>query len=77
VSAAESPLVYDADFEEVADQRRGGDRRQSDRRADKPRFDTLFAATLVNHVAIAEKAATSGYRAPLPAGAGMTFDLRA
>jgi hypothetical protein len=76
VSAADSPLVYDADFEEVADQRRG-DRRQLNRRADKPRFNTLFAATLVNHVAIAERTAIIDYPTPARACAGIAFDLRA
>lgn len=33
------------------DERTGGDRRKSERRAPTPRFHPLFLATLVNHVA--------------------------
>jgi hypothetical protein len=39
----------EADFEEVADARRA-DRRQSDRRVMRQRFDALFAASLINQM---------------------------
>lgn len=58
-----SPHVVDADFEEVANQRRA-DRRGADRRAVQPRFEPLFVATLVNHVAPREKPAARAYPAP-------------
>ena len=77
MSAANSSRVYDADFEEVANQRHGADRRCTDRRAAKQHFDTLFAATLVNHVASAETTRSSGYRAPSRLRPGIAFDLRA
>jgi len=77
MGAAESPRVYDADFEEVGDQRFGADRRKTDRRAARHRFDTLFAATLVNHVASPESGRSFGYRPPKRWRAGIAFDLRA
>ena len=77
MSAATSPLVYDADFEEVGNQRRGADRRRSDRRTAKQHADTLFVATLVNHVTPASDAAVDGYRAPQRLRAGMAFDVKA
>lgn len=77
MSAAESSRVYDADFEEVGDQRAGADRRRTDRRYARQRFDTLFAATLVNQVAAAETTRISGYRPPRRLRAGIAFDLRA
>jgi hypothetical protein len=76
MSGANPSRVYDADFEEVANQRCGADRRRTDRRAAKQPYDTLFAATLVNHVA-APEAPRFGYRAPKCLRPGIAFDLRA
>jgi hypothetical protein len=77
MSAAKSSLVYDADFEEVGEQRCGTDRRNADRRAAKQHADTLFVAILVNHVMPAPMAAGDGYHAPQRLRAGMAFDVRA
>ena len=63
MSAARLDPVLDADFEEVGDQRRA-DRRRDDRRAQRQRLETLFAATLVNHVLAPEKARSGAYTAP-------------
>lgn len=60
MSAARLNPVVDADFEEVGDQRRA-DRRRDDRRTQRQRLETLFAATLVNHVLAPEKARATAY----------------
>ncbi|MEZ5956714.1 MAG: hypothetical protein R3C27_05815 [Hyphomonadaceae bacterium] len=69
MSAAHPAHAIDADFVEVGDQRRA-DRRQSDRRAPRMKLDPMFAATLVNQVAPAEKTPAHGYartwRGPRP-----------
>jgi hypothetical protein len=49
-----SGAIFDADFEEIADRRRS-ERRHDQRRAPRQRFDPLFAATLVNHIARPEE----------------------
>jgi len=77
MSGANPPRIYDADFEEVADQRRGGDRRASDRRVAASAFDTLFAATLVNRLSPTCTAWTGAYRPTPRLRAGIAFDLRA
>jgi hypothetical protein len=67
----------DADFEEIGDQRRA-DRRRSDRRAPRVAMHTGFAATLVNHVAPAEKKHTHAYAAtPKAVRAGIAFNFSA
>ena len=76
MSAANPSLVYDADFEEVSNQRRS-DRRGSDRRSARMHFDTLFAATLVSHVTPAGNACIGGYGAAERLRAGIAFDVRA
>lgn len=63
MSAARLNPVVDADFEEVGDQRRA-DRRRDDRRTQRQRLETLFAATLVNHVLAPEKVHNGAYAAP-------------
>jgi hypothetical protein len=63
MSAARLSHVVDADFAEIGDQRRT-DRRAGDRRATRLKLDPLFAATLVNQVARAEKTPRRAYAAP-------------
>jgi hypothetical protein len=77
MSGANPSCVYDADFEEIGDQRHGGERRKSDRRAARAHFDTLFAAILVNHVVSRETTRAFGYRPPQRLRPGIAFDLRA
>ncbi|MFT3727488.1 MAG: hypothetical protein QM759_06680 [Terricaulis sp.] len=69
--------VYDADFEEVSEQRCGDDRREASRRAAKQHLDTLFAATLLNQVQSPETIRKFGYRTPQKLRAGIAFDLKA
>ena len=80
MSAAKPSLVYDAAFEEVREQR-VRDRRKGDRRARREgaglRMDSLFAATLVNHVAAPERIAVQGYRAERPLRAGIAINVKA
>lgn len=75
MSAACLRHVVDADFIEIGDQRQS-ERRNAQRRAPRMKLDTLFAATLVNHVA---PGARCGRYADTPRGprAGIAFDLRA
>ena len=81
MSAARPSLVYDAAFEEAADvlrQHLALDRRRSfDAHADGIKFDPLFAATLVNHVAKPERPIAHGYRETRAPRAGIAIDLRA
>lgn len=60
------------------DERTGGDRRASDRRAPRRVFDPLFAATLVNQIAPPETEYTRGYRLePKPVRRGFMVNARA
>jgi len=68
--------VIDAEFADVGDQRRG-DRRGRERRAPKRKFDTLFAATLVNHVATPEQPRLQGYTAPAKLRSGVVVNVEA
>ncbi len=61
----QTPPEVDADFAEVADQRRA-DRRHSDRRAPRQRLDTLFAALLINQVEMIPAFAPARAYAPSP-----------
>lgn len=73
MSAGPIPLRY----VEETDERRG-DRRASDRRAPRRRFDPLFAATLVNQIAPAERVVSRAYVFAAPrVRAGIAFDLKA
>jgi hypothetical protein len=73
MSAGPIPLRY----AEETDERRG-DRRASDRRAPRLRLDPLFAATLVNQIAPAERVVQRAYLIPAPrVRAGIAFDLKA
>jgi hypothetical protein len=76
MNAAQLPPVVDADFSEVRDERRA-DRRKNDRRATRARFDTLFAATLVNHVTRPDEAARGAYPRRNRVRPGIALDLRA
>ncbi len=80
MSAARPSLVYDASFEE-ARERRAHDRRAGDRRIQHDgsglRLDPMFAATLVNHVAIPERVVIDGYRAERQLRAGIAINLKA
>jgi hypothetical protein len=69
--------IVDAEFQSVPDQRHA-DRRAGDRRAPRSSLDTLFAATLVNHVARTEVRLARGY-APIKPGPrpGISVNLRA
>ena len=68
---SDAPHIIDVDFQ-PAQERRGADRR----RAQPRRLDTLFAATLVNHVADAEKPRQSAYPA-MKLRAGARIDVKA
>lgn len=68
--------AMDAEFLDIGDQRRG-DRRGRERRAPRAKFDTLFAATLVNHVAAPEQPRLGGYSAAEKLRAGVMVNLRA
>jgi hypothetical protein len=69
-----SETVLDAEFEELANQRRGDRRRSADRRAPRLRLDPLFAATLIAHVSPLPQANIGGYRVPaLRAGLAINF----
>lgn len=76
MSAAPLRSVMDADFEEIGDQRRA-DRRRTDRRAQRARFDTNFAATLINQIAKPEPPRARYETAPRRVRAGLAFDLKA
>jgi len=77
MGAARPSLVYDAAFEEVRE-RRAHERRAGERRHAGPglRLDTLFVATLVNHVAAPERIIVNGYRAERPLRAGIAINLK-
>lgn len=76
MSAARLSPVFDADFEEIGDQRRT-DRRAGDRRALRLKLDPLFAATLVNHIAAGERVRATSYAPPVRRLAGIAVNLRA
>jgi hypothetical protein len=71
-----SEAVLDAEFEEVANQRRGDRRHGCDRRTPRMRLDTLFAATLLAHVAPLPQASVGGYQIAAMR-AGLSINLRA
>ncbi|MBL8547602.1 MAG: hypothetical protein JNL81_14140 [Hyphomonadaceae bacterium] len=76
-AARPAPAALDADFEEIGDQRRT-DRRTSDRRAPRMKLDPMFAATLVNQIAKAERAPLQGYATPTAhLRAGAVLNVRA
>ncbi len=68
--------ILDAEFVDIGEQRRG-DRRQRDRRAPRARLDTLFAATLVNHITAPERPRCSGYAAAVELRPGVVVNVRA
>lgn len=70
-----TPPAMDADFEEVAEQRRA-ERRASDRRLPRRQFDTLFAAMLINHVSPPQALLAGAYPAYKPR-LGFRVNLRA
>lgn len=76
MSAAPLRSVMDADFEEIGEQRRA-DRRRSDRRGQRARLDTAFAATLINQIAPPEQTHARYETAPRRIRAGLAFDLKA
>lgn len=76
MSAARLTPVLDAEFADIGEQRRT-DRRSTDRRAPRLRLDTLFAATLVNHVTQGDVRRVGGYGAAPPLRAGVVVNLRA
>lgn len=60
------------------DERAGADRRANERRAPCNRFDPLFAATLVNHLAAAEAPIARTYAPPKSRRRkGMVVNLKA
>ncbi|MBC7769659.1 MAG: hypothetical protein H7124_12835 [Phycisphaerales bacterium] len=71
MSAARLTPVLDAEFADIGEQRR------TDRRAPRLRLDTLFAATLVNHVTQGDVRRVGGYGAAPPLRAGVVVNLRA
>lgn len=76
MAQAQLPPVFDADFTEVRDERRA-ERRRTDRRTGRERFTTLFAATLVNHVARPEAVNAARYPQRNKLRAGIAFDVKA
>ena len=64
MNAARLQSVMDAEFQDLGEQRQG-DRRAASRRAPRAKLDTLFAATLVNHVTRAEAPRANAYTAPV------------
>lgn len=52
------------DARDQPNERFGPDRRSRERRARRNRFDQLFAATLINHIAAAEEPAPRAYDEP-------------
>ncbi|MGE0743066.1 MAG: hypothetical protein AB7O98_17145 [Hyphomonadaceae bacterium] len=70
------PLVEDADFIEVGEQRRA-ERRRGDRRAGKFKLHPMFAATLIAHVAPTTVVNSGRYETERKLRAGIAFDLRA
>ncbi|MGD9966638.1 MAG: hypothetical protein AB7T59_08975 [Hyphomonadaceae bacterium] len=75
---ATRPLfAIDADFVDIGEQRRT-DRRASDRRALRLKFEPLFAATLVNQIAKPEDGCVHGYATPWRGPcAGIVLNVRA
>lgn len=69
MGATHSPPEMEAEFREVGEER-SADRRGRERRARKQRFDSLFAATLINQVAPESCATTRSY--PRPAASRRT-----
>lgn len=76
MSAARPTAAMDADFEEVADQRRT-DRRAQERRSRPHRFDPLFAATLLSHVLDTAEGMASTRYASAKRAAGAKLNIRA
>lgn len=76
MSAARHTAALDADFEEVADQRRT-DRRAQERRSRPHRFDPLFAATLLSHVTDAPEGLTGACYASTRFATGAWLNIRA
>jgi|GEM_PF-2108561 len=68
--------VIEAEFVAMADERRR-DRRAQDRRAARAKFDTLFAATLVNQVTPREATHTGGYGAEPTMRPGVVVNVSA
>jgi len=68
--------VIDAEFVDVGDNRRQ-DRRARDRRTGRAKFDTLFAATLVNQIEPAEEFGVGGYVAKSKLRAGIVVNVKA
>ncbi len=67
MGATHSPPEMEAEFQEIGDERRA-DRRGRERREHAHRFNSLFAATLINQVAPEPSASPRAY--PLPAAPG-------
>src|SRR5262245_59175973 len=67
-----------SDWDSPADARNGQDRRETDRRAPRRRYDPGFAAILVNQLAPPETDYVEGYRAePFPIRRGLMVNFRA
>jgi hypothetical protein len=79
MGAARPSLVYDAAFEEVRE-RRAHDRRAQDRRMPDAgsglRFDALFAATLVNHIATPERSIVNTYHREQKLRSGVAINVK-
>lgn len=70
------PPEMEAEFREVGEERRA-DRRGRERRARQQRFDCLFAATLINHVAPESRASARAYPSPpVPRRIGVAINLK-
>lgn len=70
------PEVIDAEFVDVGDSRRQ-DRRAHERRTERAKIDTLFAATLVNQVTAAEAFCPRAYAAKSKLRAGIVVNIEA
>ena len=64
MSAARLQPLVDAEFQDLGEQRQG-DRRAANRRAPRAKLDTMFAATLVNHVIAPETPRAGAYAGPM------------
>lgn len=76
MGATEPPPEMEADFAEVGEQRRA-DRRGRERRSQRQRFGTLFAASLINQIAAPEAPRLRRYPTLTLRREGAAVNLRA
>lgn len=76
MGATQPPPEMEADFAEVGEQRRA-DRRGRERRLQRQRFSTPFAATLINQIAAPEAPRLRRYPTLTLRRVGQALNLRA